>query len=166
MAIGWLTYCVAIAALLHSGPAWGESVKEVVAEASYVMGDADTLASAEHHALLRAKRKAVEAAGVYVEASSQNIETYSGGKTRHLTTLSVRTLAAVVTQTDILRPATDIGRRPPDLLREDQGDGQPGSPCGGRSQTESLRTARNSLPIAPNRAQPAQDPIGATQPPA
>ncbi len=102
MAIGWLTYCVAIAALLHSGPAWGESVKEVVAEASYVMGDADTLASAEHHALLRAKRKAVEAVGVYVEASSQNIETYSGGKTRHLTTLSVRTLAAAVTQTEIL----------------------------------------------------------------
>ncbi|MGH7387416.1 MAG: hypothetical protein ACREIZ_03005, partial [Candidatus Methylomirabilales bacterium] len=47
-------------------------VKVVVAEASYVMGDSDTLAGAEEAALLRAKRKAVEEAGVYIEASSQD----------------------------------------------------------------------------------------------
>ena len=91
-----------ITALLLSAPAFAENVKVVVAEASYVMGDADTLAGAEENTLLRAKRKAVEEAGVYIEALSQDIETSSGGKTLRLNSLGVRTLAAAVTEVETL----------------------------------------------------------------
>lgn len=80
----------------------GNPVKVVVAEASYVMGDSDTLTGAEEAALLRAKRKAVEEAGVYIEASSQDIETVSGGNTSRLSSLGVRTISAAVTETDIV----------------------------------------------------------------
>ncbi|MBI3603842.1 MAG: tetratricopeptide repeat protein [Nitrospirae bacterium] len=85
----------------------------IVADASYVMGDSDTLAGAEENALLRAKRKAVEEAGVYIEASSTDVETHAGSATLHLNQLSVRTITAAVTETDILekRRALD-GDRP------------------------------------------------------
>lgn len=89
-------------ALLAGTAAFAENVKVIVAEASYVMGDADTLAWAEENALLRAKRKAVEEAGVYIEASSQDVETISGGKTSLTNSLGVRTIAAAVTATEIL----------------------------------------------------------------
>lgn len=89
--------------VLLAGPqALAQNVKVVVAEASYVMGDSDTLAGAEENALLRAKRKAVEEAGVYIEALSQDVETYAGGKSSHLNLLGVRTLSAAVTETEIL----------------------------------------------------------------
>ncbi len=89
-------------ALLAGTAAFAENVKVIVAEASYVMGDADTLAWAEENVLLRAKRKAVEEAGVYIEASSQDVETISGGKTSLTSSLGVRTIAAAVTATEIL----------------------------------------------------------------
>ncbi|MSQ76995.1 MAG: hypothetical protein EXR97_00880, partial [Nitrospiraceae bacterium] len=59
-------------------------VKVAIADASYVMGDGDTLVGAEENALTRAKRKAVEEAGVYIEATSQDIEKHADGKTSRL----------------------------------------------------------------------------------
>ena len=88
--------------LLVGTAAFAENLKVIVAEASYVMGDADTLAWAEENVLLKAKRKAVEEAGVYIEASSQDVETISGGKTSRTNSLGVRTIAAAVTATEIL----------------------------------------------------------------
>lgn len=83
-------------------PASGQTLKVMVSEATYVMGDADTLAGAEDAALLRAKRKAVEQAGVYVESTSQDVETQVDGTASHLNELSVRTISAAVTETEIL----------------------------------------------------------------
>ncbi|MGH7260041.1 MAG: tetratricopeptide repeat protein [Nitrospiraceae bacterium] len=91
-------------ALLVSLPALAATpnVKVVVADASYVMGDSDTLAGAEENALTRAKRKAVEETGVYIEAASQDVEKHAAGQTTRLNSLSVRTLAAAITETEIL----------------------------------------------------------------
>jgi tetratricopeptide (TPR) repeat protein len=80
----------------------GPHVKVAIAEASYVMGDGDTLAGAEENALTRAKRKAVEEAGVYIEATSQDVERHADGKTSRLNSLSVRTIAAAITETEFL----------------------------------------------------------------
>ncbi len=77
-------------------------LKVVVADASYVMGDSDTLAGGEENALIRAKQKAVEEAGVYIEAESKDIEKHTGGTTTRLNQLSVRTITAAVTQTEFL----------------------------------------------------------------
>jgi tetratricopeptide (TPR) repeat protein len=77
-------------------------VKVVVVEATYVMGDADTLAGAEEHALLRAKRKAIEEAGVYLEAASEDIERYVNGQTSRFNWLGIRTIASAITKTEIL----------------------------------------------------------------
>jgi pentatricopeptide repeat protein len=95
----WL---LALCLLLPAAPVLAENLKVVVAEASYVLGDSDTLAGAEENLLLRAKRKAVEEAGVYIETASEDIETHSGGVTSHLNLLGVRTIAAAVTETQIL----------------------------------------------------------------
>ncbi|MDE3226433.1 MAG: hypothetical protein KGN30_13595 [Nitrospirota bacterium] len=83
-------------------PDTAQSTKVIVTEASYVMGDADTLAGAEEAVLMRAKRKAVEEAGVYVEAASTDVETHADGTTSHLNQLSVRTITAAVTETEFL----------------------------------------------------------------
>ena len=90
--------------LLSSVPARAAEphVKVVVAEASYVMGDSDTLAGGEENALIRAKRKAVEETGVYIEAESKDVEKHADGKTTRLNQLSVRTIAAAVTETEFL----------------------------------------------------------------
>lgn len=85
-----------------AAPITAGQVKVVEAEATYTMGDGDTLAGAEEQVLLRAKRKAVEEAGVYIEASSNDIETTSAEKTSRLNSLGIRTVAAAVTETDIL----------------------------------------------------------------
>jgi tetratricopeptide (TPR) repeat protein len=93
---------VIILPLLPLEPVGAQTVRVIVAEATYVMSDSDTLAGAEENALLRAKRKAVEEAGVYIEASSTDIETHTGGTTSRLNQLGVRTIAAAVTETEIL----------------------------------------------------------------
>ena len=97
-----LSAWLVMATLLAGTAALAENLKVIVAEASYVMGDADTLAWAEENVLLKAKRKAIEEAGVYIEASSQDVETISGGKTSRTNSLGVRTIAAAVTTTEIL----------------------------------------------------------------
>ena len=90
--------------ILPAAPLYGDDgqVKVIEADAVYTMGDSDTLAGAEENALLRAKRKAVEMAGVYIEATSHDVERSSVEKTTHLNSLGVRTIAAAVTETEIL----------------------------------------------------------------
>jgi len=99
-----LTPALLLVAFSSSLPAQAADphVKVVVADASYVMGDSDTLAGGEENALIRAKRKAVEQAGVYIEAASQDIEKHADGKTTRLNQLSIRTIAAAVTETEFL----------------------------------------------------------------
>lgn len=93
-----------MAAVLSSTTAIAQhaNVKVVVADATYVMGDSDTLAGADENVLLRAKRKAIEETGVYIEALFQDVETYSKGTTSRLNSLGVRTIAAAVTETEVL----------------------------------------------------------------
>lgn len=79
-----------------------ERIRVVVAEGTYVMGDSDTFVMAEEHVLLRAKRKAIEESGIYLEATSKDIETHAGDHTARLNSLGIRTLAAAVTETEIL----------------------------------------------------------------
>lgn len=102
-----------ILSLLAPDHAGAQDTKVIVAEGACVMGDSDTLAGAEENALLRAKRKAVEEAGVYIEASSTDIETQAGSTPSHLNQLSVRTIAAAVTETEILDKRRSLeGDRP------------------------------------------------------
>ncbi|MFM8551347.1 MAG: tetratricopeptide repeat protein [Nitrospiraceae bacterium] len=100
----------AASALAQSSPP--EPTKIIIVEATYVMGDADTLAGAEEAVLMRAKRTAVEEAGVYVEAASTDVETHANGETSHLNQLSVRTISSAVTETEFLekRQALENGR--------------------------------------------------------
>lgn len=76
--------------------------KVVVADATYLMADTDTLSGAEENVLTRAKRKAVEEVGVYIEASSLDIEKEVDGKTSRSSSLSLRTIAAAITGTEVL----------------------------------------------------------------
>ena len=73
-----------------------------MADATYLMADTDTLNGAEENVLTRAKRKAVEEVGVYIEASSQDVEQEVNGHTSRSNSLSVRTIAAAITRTEIL----------------------------------------------------------------
>ncbi len=108
----WAVGCV-YAALLFGSPVLAGTTKVVVAEASYVMGDGDTLAGAEANVLLRAKRKAVEEAGVYLESLFVDIERTSGDKTARMNALEVRTISAAITETEILESyRTFEGDRP------------------------------------------------------
>jgi hypothetical protein len=78
------------------------TTKTVIVEAQYVMADGDTLASAEEKALQRAQRKAVEEAGVYLESSSYDLEKEWHGRTTRNTSWEIRTLAAAITETEVL----------------------------------------------------------------
>src|SRR5262245_44304334 len=91
-----------IFAINLTGLAATATVRVVIADATYLMADTDTLGGAEENVLTRAKRKAVEEVGVYIEASSQDIEKEVNGKTLRSNSLSVRTIAAAITRTEIL----------------------------------------------------------------
>lgn len=69
----------------------------VVTEGRYVMGDSDTLASAEERVLRLAQRRAVEEAGLYIESTFQDIEKASLGKSFQSSSLKIRTIAAAIT---------------------------------------------------------------------
>ncbi len=100
-----ITAVVLLAILVGSGPptlAHSGRTKVIEAEASYVMADSDTLAGAAEQVLLLAKRKAVEEAGVYIEASWLDVERHVDGTTSHLNRLGIRTIAAAITETEIL----------------------------------------------------------------
>jgi len=74
----------------------------IVAEARYVMADGDTLARAEETVLLRAKRRAVEEAGMYLESTFQDVEKAVGDHSIQASALEIRTIAAAITRTEIL----------------------------------------------------------------
>jgi tetratricopeptide (TPR) repeat protein len=74
----------------------------VVTEGRYVMGDGDTLATAEERVLRQAQRRAVEETGLYVESTFQDIEKSEAGKSIQTSSLEIRTIAAAITQTEIL----------------------------------------------------------------
>ena len=93
-----------LACLEMAGPALpaASNARTVLAEATYLMADTDTLAGAEENALTRAKRKAVEEVGVYIETVSEDQEKEAGGTTTRSNSLSVRTIAAAITRTEVL----------------------------------------------------------------
>src|SRR5215510_8224571 len=83
-------------------PSHAASTKIVVAEGQYVMADGDTLGAAEEKVLQRAQRRAVEEAGIYLESTFHDVEKESGGRTSQTSSLEIRTIAAAITQTEIL----------------------------------------------------------------
>jgi len=78
------------------------STKTVIAETKYVMADGDTLVGAEEKVLQRAQRKAVEEAGIYLESTFHDVEKESGGRSTQTSSLEIRTIAAAITETEIL----------------------------------------------------------------
>ncbi len=98
--------------LLWGTPAFSASTKTVIADGHYVMADGDTLASAEEKVLQRAQRNAVEEAGLYLESTFHDVEKELGGKSTQTSSLEIRTIAAAVTETEILesRRSFELGR--------------------------------------------------------
>ena len=97
-----LFYPPLFALFLWGTPAFSASTKTVIADGQYVMADGDTLAGAEEKVLQRAQRKAVEEAGVYLETTFHDVEKESGGRSTQTSSLEIRTIAAAVTETEIL----------------------------------------------------------------
>jgi tetratricopeptide (TPR) repeat protein len=97
-----MLYSSFFAFLLWETPVFSSSTKTVFADAQYVMADGDTLASAEEKVLQRAQRNAVEEAGIYLESIFRDVEKESGGRTTQTSSLEIRTIAAAITQTEIL----------------------------------------------------------------
>lgn len=87
---------------LWGTPAFSAGTKTVIADGRYVMADGDTLANAEEKVLQRAQRSAVEEAGVYLESTFHDVEKESGGRSTQTSSLEIRTIAAAVTETEIL----------------------------------------------------------------
>jgi tetratricopeptide (TPR) repeat protein len=103
MELYWrLSYPAIFALFLWGTPAFSASTKTVIADGQYVMADGDTLAGAEEKVLQRAQRKAVEEAGVYLETTFHDVEKESGGRSTQISSLEIRTIAAAVTETEIL----------------------------------------------------------------
>ena len=97
-----LFYLSIFTLFLWGSPAFSASTKTVIADGQYVMADGDTLAGAEEKVLQRAQRKAVEEAGIYLEATFHDVEKESGGRNTQTSSLEIRTIAAAVTETVIL----------------------------------------------------------------
>ena len=103
MELYWrLSYPALFALFLWGPPAFSASTKTVIADGQYVMADGDTLAGAEEKVLQRAQRKAVEEAGVYLETTFHDVEKESGGRSTQISSLEIRTIAAAITETEIL----------------------------------------------------------------
>jgi len=103
MKLYWPLFYPALFALFLWGPsAFSASTKTVIADGQYVMADGDTLAGAEEKVLQRAQRNAVEEAGVYLETTFHDVEKESGGKSTQTSSLEIRTIAAAITETEIL----------------------------------------------------------------
>lgn len=80
--------------LILSPPALAET-KTLIADADYIMGDAETPAFAEAMALQKAKQRALEEAGTYVQS-------YTKTSNQDLTTDEVQTIAGGLMQTEVL----------------------------------------------------------------
>lgn len=114
MELYWrLFYPSLFAVLLWGTPAFSASVKTVVADGQYVMADGDTLAVAEEKVLQRAQRNAVEEAGIYLESTFRDVEKESGGRSTQTSSLEIRTVAAAVTETEILESRRSFERDRP-----------------------------------------------------
>jgi len=87
---------------LSGTTAFSAGTKTVIADGRYVMADGDTLAGAEEKVLQRAQRNAVEEAGVYLESTFHDVEKESGGRSTQTSSLEIRTIAAAITETEIL----------------------------------------------------------------
>ncbi|MEP6934899.1 MAG: hypothetical protein ABI988_13325 [Nitrospirota bacterium] len=83
-------------------PAFSASTKTVIAEGSICHGRGDTIAGAEEKVLQRAQRNAVEKTGVYLETTFHDVEKESGGRSTQTSSLEIRTIAAAITETEIL----------------------------------------------------------------
>jgi tetratricopeptide (TPR) repeat protein len=101
------------ALLLWEPSALSASTKTVIADSQYVMADGDTLAGAEEKVLQRAQRKAVEEAGVYLESTFYDVEKESGGRSTQASSLEIRTIAAAITETEILESSRSFERDRP-----------------------------------------------------
>ncbi|HSL02095.1 MAG TPA: tetratricopeptide repeat protein [Nitrospiraceae bacterium] len=113
MELYWRLFCPSLfTLLLWVSPAFSASTKTVIADGQYVMADGDTLASAEEKVLQRAQRNAVEEAGIYLESTFLDVEKESGGRSTQTSSLEIRTIAAAVTETEILesRRSFELGR--------------------------------------------------------
>lgn len=91
------SFRIAIPALLAISlvvPAAAE-IKEIIAEATYIMGDAETPGFAEAMALQNAKQRAIEEAGTYVQSYTKTIN-------QDLTIDEVQTIAGGLMQTEVL----------------------------------------------------------------
>ena len=97
-----LFYPALLALVLWEPPAFSAPTKTVIADGQYVMADGDTLAGAEAKVLQRAQRNAVEEAGIYLETTFDDVEKESGGRSTQTSSLEIRTIAAAVTETEIL----------------------------------------------------------------
>jgi tetratricopeptide (TPR) repeat protein len=97
-----LLYSSLFVLFLWEPPVFGASTKIVIADSQYVMADGDTLAGAEEKVLQRAQRKAVEEAGIYLESTFHDVEKESGGSSMQASSLEIRTIAAAITETEIL----------------------------------------------------------------
>lgn len=91
-----------LAVVFSIQPSLAASTKTVIAESHYAMADGDTLGAAEERVLQRAQRQAVEEAGIYLESTFHDIEKESGGRISQTSSLEIRTIAAAITQTEIL----------------------------------------------------------------
>src|SRR5215470_10493597 len=98
---------------LSTIPSHAASTKIVVAEGQYVMADGDTLGAAEEKVLQRAQRRAVEEAGIYLESTFHDVEKVSGGRSSQTSSLEIRTIAAAVTETEILESRRSFERDRP-----------------------------------------------------
>lgn len=108
-----LVYPSLFALCLWGTPAFGLSTKTVIADSQYVMADGDTLAAAEEKVLQRAQRKAVEEAGIYLESTFHDVEKESGGRSTQTSSLEIRTIAAAITETEILESRRSFERDRP-----------------------------------------------------
>jgi tetratricopeptide (TPR) repeat protein len=112
------SFLFALPIILWGAAAFGAATKTVIADSQYVMADGDTLAGAEEKVLQRAQRKAVEEAGVYLESTFLDVERESGGRSTQTSSLEIRTIAAAITETEILESRRSFeGDRPVFFVR-------------------------------------------------
>lgn len=79
------------------------STKTVIADSRYVMTNGDTWAGAEEKVLQRAQRTSMEEAGIYLESTFHDVGMESGGRSTQASSLEIRTIAAAITETEILQ---------------------------------------------------------------
>lgn len=102
-----LVGCFLFAPVTHA------SDRTIIAEEHYLMADSDTLASAERAVLQRAQRKAIEEAGIYLEATFHDSEVLRNGISTHTGSLEIHTLTAAITSTEILESRRTVENNRP-----------------------------------------------------